>query len=113
MALASLYLVLVGLTTPAAAHDTSSGVRVRLPADIQAKLQARKASGLDSTRLGKTGTSGAASLKAARDEREKLLQSLPPQERARMEATLKDMERMEIDRDEAIRRKQQAPRFRE
>jgi hypothetical protein len=106
--------MLVGMSTPSSSPDTSgtSTLRARLPAEVQAKLKERKSASIDSLRSGKNGM-GNASLKAAREEREKMLQALPPQERVRMEATLKDMERMEAQRADMVRRKRQAPSFRE
>jgi len=87
----------------------------RLPAEIQAKLQARKAKGIDSVRIKGMSASQtpAQARRNALEERERLLQSLGPEERARMEAALKDMERQHQERLQSIRQRQESPRFRE
>lgn len=88
----------------------------RLPADIQAKLQVRKAKGLDSARALKGNASGQAPAQVRRnalEERERMLKALGPQERTRMEAALKDMERLHQERREAIKQRQEALRLRE
>lgn len=92
-----------------------SEVATRLPADIQAKLQARKAKGLDSARV-KAMVPGQVSAQLRRnalEERERMLKSLPPQERIRMEAALKDMERLHQERLQAMRQRREALRLRE
>lgn len=92
-----------------------SEVATRLPADIQAKLQARKAMGLDSARVKAMvpGQVSAQSRRNALEERERMLKSLPPQERIRMEAALKDMERLHQERLQAMRQRREALRLRE
>jgi hypothetical protein len=92
-----------------------SDVTTRLPADIQAKLQARKAKGLDSARVKDMmpGQVSAQSRRNALEERERMLKSLPPQERMRMEAALKDMERLHQERLQAMRQRREVLRLRE
>ncbi len=88
----------------------------RLPAEIQAKLQAHKVKGLDSVRSFKGSAPGQATAQVRRnalEERERILRSLAPQERLRMEAELKDMERLHQERRQAMRQRQEALRLRE
>lgn len=114
MGLATLCLLVAGMSAPSADRDSIglSSVRARLPADIQAKLQSHRALPTDTLRAHR-GSVAPSTLKAAREEREKLLKALPPQERARMEATLRDLERIESERANIVHRKAQAPSFRE
>jgi hypothetical protein len=115
MSLAILSLCMLGWAAPSAGSDSVrlAGLKGQLPPEVQVRLQTLKGQLRDSTQSQEWKEQQANRVRRAREQRELLLKSLSPEERAKLELDLEQIKKRQSEHAQMVRQRTQDVKFRQ